>query len=209
MSADRIPSRPAEAVTGVVLAGGRGQRMGGVDKGLQALAGRPLVAHVLERLRPQVGEVLISANRHGDVYAAFGHTVLADAEADFAGPLAGVLAALSVCRTPWLVCVPCDAPKLPLDLAQRLHDAAAREGAAGALVCTRTVDGSQQLQPTFMLLHQRLAQPLRDALAHGERSAHRFAAAQGLVPVHFDGDAAFANLNTPQELASMERAWSC
>lgn len=198
-------------VTGVVLAGGRGQRMGGVDKGLLLLAGRPLVARVLDRLQPQVGAVSISANRQVDSYAAFGHPVLADENGDFAGPLAGVLAALSACRTPWLLCVPCDAPMLPLDLAQRLHDAAAREEAVGAVACTGPGDGNgllQQVQPTFLLLHQRLVLPLRETLARAERSVQRFAAAQGIVRVRFDDEAAFANVNTPQDLASMERAWS-
>ena len=198
-------------VTGVVLAGGRGQRMGGVDKGLLLLAGRPLVARVLDRLQPQVGAVSISANRQVDSYAAFGHPVLADENGDFAGPLAGVLAALSACRTPWLLCVPCDAPMLPLDLAQRLHDAAAREEAVGAVACTGPGDGNgllQQVQPTFLLLHQRLVLPLRETLARAERSVQCFAAAQGIVRVRFDDEAAFANVNTPQDLASMERAWS-
>ena len=198
-------------VTGVVLAGGRGQRMGGVDKGLLLLAGRPLVARVLDRLQPQVGAVSISANRQVDSYAAFGHPVLADENGDFAGPLAGVLAALSACRTPWLLCVPCDAPMLPLDLAQRLHDAAAREEAVGAVACTGPGDGNgllQQVQPTFLLLHQRLVLPLRETLARAERSVQRFAAAQGIVRVRFDDESAFANVNTPQDLASMERAWS-
>ena len=198
-------------VTGVVLAGGRGQRMGGVDKGLLLLAGRPLVVRVLDRLQPQVGAVSISANRQVDSYAAFGHPVLADENGDFAGPLAGVLAALSACRTPWLLCVPCDAPMLPLDLAQRLHDAAAREEAAGAVACTGPGDGNgllQQVQPTFLLLHQRLVLPLRETLARAERSVQRFAAAQGIVRVRFDDESAFANVNTPQDLASMERAWS-
>ena len=198
-------------VTGVVLAGGRGQRMGGVDKGLLLLAGRPLVARVLDRLQPQVGAVSISANRQVDSYAAFGHPVLADENGDFAGPLAGVLAALSACRTPWLLCAPCDAPMLPLDLAQRLHDAAAREEAVGAVACTGPGDGNgllQQVQPTFLLLHQRLVLPLRETLARAERSVQRFAAAQGIVRVRFDDEAAFANVNTPQDLALMERAWS-
>jgi len=220
--AGALPETLANEMTGVVLAGGRGQRMDGADKGLQMLAGRPLVAHVLARLRPQVSEVLISANRHVDAYAAFGHPVLMDEDGEMgarAGPLAGVLAALSACRTPWLVCVPCDAPRLPLDLAQRLRDAAecngaagdgaTAKGAAGALVCTGVGEGHQQLQPTFMLLDRRLAQPLREALARGERSVRRFAAAQGIVAVHFDDEAAFANLNTLQDLASMEQAWAC
>ena len=198
-------------VTGVVLAGGRGQRMGGVDKGLLLLAGRPLVVRVLDRLQPQVGAVSISANRQVDSYAAFGHPVLADENGDFAGPLAGVLAALSACRTPWLLCVPCDAPMLPLDLAQRLYEAAAREEAAGAFACTGPGDGNgllQRVQPTFLLLHQRLVLPLRETLARAERSVQRFAAAQGIVRVRFDDESAFANVNTPQDLASMERAWS-
>ncbi|HMX17345.1 MAG TPA: molybdenum cofactor guanylyltransferase, partial [Rhodocyclaceae bacterium] len=114
-------SGPAAAgVTGLVLAGGLGRRMGGADKGLLDYAGRALVAAAIERLRPQVGTLMVNANRNGEAYAAFGFPVLADAVAGFAGPLAGLQAGLAACTTPLLVTVPCDSPDAPRDLVARL-----------------------------------------------------------------------------------------
>ena len=113
-----FPSRAA--ITGLVLAGGRGQRLGGVDKGLQPWHGRALVDHAIERLAPQVAEVMISANRNAADYASRGARVLADAHGDFRGPLAGMLAGLRAAATPWLAVVPCDSPRLPIDLVERL-----------------------------------------------------------------------------------------
>lgn len=126
-------------ITGLVLAGGQGSRMGGVDKGLQLLDGQPLARLALQRLQPQVGALLLSANRHQGDYEAlaapFHAPVLADGLAGYAGPLAGFLAGLAHCATPWLLTVPCDSPRLPADLARRLADAAAREGADIAVAC--------------------------------------------------------------------------
>jgi molybdenum cofactor guanylyltransferase len=202
------PLPAAGEVSGVVLAGGRGRRMGGADKGLQQLAGQPLVAHVLARLRPQVGALFISANRHHTDYAVFGHPLLADADATFDGPLAGLCAARQACTTPWLASVPCDTPALPLDLVARLYAAAVGEGRAGAVACTPDGSGGEQVQPTFMLVHAALGEPLRLALGSGHLSAQRFAAEQQLARVHFDDPSAFANLNTAAELAALEQAWT-
>ncbi|MEJ6000065.1 molybdenum cofactor guanylyltransferase MobA [Paucibacter soli] len=187
----------AADITGLVLCGGRGSRMGGVDKGLQPLQGRPLVEHVLERLGPQVGTLLINANRNLARYAAYGHAVLADASEDFAGPLAGLLAGLQACRTPWLLAVPCDAPRLPLDLAARLHEAAERTGAAVALPVT------ERVQPVFCLLRQDLAPALNAYLAGGGHRVEACLRARPhvLVPFERDGDAAaFFNANSLDEL---------
>lgn len=194
-------------ITGLVLAGGRGLRMGGVDKGLQAFNGAPLAFHALERLRPQVGHVLINANRHHDTYSAWGVPVLADATRDFAGPLAGVLAGLQHCTTPWLLAVPCDAPGFPLDLASRLATAAAREGAKAAVAQDRDAQGQPRLQPVFCLVHVCLRDSLQAWLEGGGRKARSWLESQHAALELFDGpgDAlAFFNANTPQDLTSRE-----
>ena len=184
-----------EAITGLVLAGGRGQRMGGVDKGLQMLNGRPLVAHVLERLSPQVGPVMISANRHLDEYAAFGLPVLTDAEEDFKGPLAGLLAGLGAVQTDWLVCSPCDTPHLPLDLVARLL---AGRGAA-QIVLPKSEDG--RLQPLFALMHRSMQVSLAEAIAGGQRRVTDWMLGQNHCVVDLPGD--FRNVNSLSDLPAL------
>jgi molybdenum cofactor guanylyltransferase len=183
-------------ICGLVLAGGQGRRMGGIDKGLASLHGRPLVAHVVERLRPQVERLLISANRNIDTYAAFGE-VVADRVADFAGPLAGLDAGLHACPTPLLVTVPCDAPFLPADLVARL--AAARAAADADVAIART---GAQVHPVFALVSTRVRSQLAEFLARGERKAQAWTATLRVVEVAFDDvPEAFTNLNTRAELA--------
>lgn len=197
-----------EQITGLVLAGGRGSRMGGLDKGLVPFEGRPLVAHAIERLAPQVGPLLINANRHAEAYAAFGVPVVADALADYPGPLAGLLAGLEQAGTEWLVSVPCDTPRFPADLVARLAASAVAAGADVALPVTREPDGRQQPQPVFCLLRRALREPLAAFLARGERKIDRFTAGQKQVLVPFeraDDAAAFANANTREELAALAR----
>lgn len=214
----------ASQITGLVLAGGRGSRMGSVDKGLQLLAGQPLVAHALARLTPQVGTVLVSANRHLDLYATLGHPVLPDSLAGQPGPLAGLLAGLDACSTLYLASVPCDSPWLPLDLVARLA-AALQDGRARVAIAatrqpvtrqpvTRQPDPSQsatpqaggalQPQPVFCLLHTSVRDSLAAFAGSGQRSVERWAAAQGGVLVVFDDAAAFVNANTLQELAALQ-----
>jgi molybdenum cofactor guanylyltransferase len=173
----------------LVLAGGRGSRMGGVDKGLQLLDGRPLVSHVIERLAPQAGRVLISANRNLDAYAAFGHVVLPDTPGlEFAGPLAGMLAGLNaVPEDAWLLTAPCDCPLLPLDLGERLLAAAAPHGLAFAQAARE--------HPTHALLHASLRLPLAAHLHSGGRAVLGWMRAQPHGVARFDDEAAFANLN--------------
>ena len=180
-------SRPP--LHGLVLAGGRGTRMGGVDKGLQLLDGRPLVAHVVERLAPQVDRVRVSANRNLDAYAALGHPVLADPTGlEFAGPLAGMLAGLeAIPGDAWLLTAPCDCPRLPPDLAVRLLEAAAPHGIAFAQAARE--------HPTHALLHARLREPLRAHLEAGGRAVLRWMRSQPHGVAHFDDEAAFANFN--------------
>lgn len=182
-------------ITGLLLAGGEGRRMGGADKGLQLHRGRPLAAHVLERLAPQVAGVAISANRNLADYARFGWPVWPDLEQGFPGPLAGWLSGMRHAPTPWLASAPCDVPNLPLDLVQRLADAA---GAAGApLAIART---AEREQPVFAMLHRSLADDLQDYLGTGQRKVLGWTARHPCIQVLFDDAAAFRNLNTPQDL---------
>lgn len=189
------PAPVREAITGLVLAGGRGQRLGGVDKGLQPWRGLPLVDHAIARLAPQVGEVLVSANRNTADYARRGVRVLADASDDFPGPLAGILAALRASSTPWLAVVPCDSPRLPLDLVRRLAEGVAEGPGAVA----QRADG--RLEPVCCLLSTALADDLAAYLGDGGRKVEGWIARHA-APVRFDradDAAAFANLNRPED----------
>jgi len=194
----RAPAAPRDDVTGVVLAGGQGRRMGGVDKGLVELDGRPLVAHVIERLRPQVGALVINANQNVERYAAFGHPVVRDAVGGFAGPLAGLHAALAAAATPWIVTSPCDSPFLPADLVTRLARAAAAHEAT--LAVARTFE---QPHPVFALVRRDVRPHLDAFLAGGGRKIDAWYATLRVVEVPFDDEAdAFRNINTAAELAA-------
>ncbi|SDQ74087.1 molybdenum cofactor guanylyltransferase [Paraburkholderia fungorum] len=196
-------------ITGLLLAGGRGMRMGGVDKGLQLLHGEPLAAHVLKRLAPQTGALLISANRHPDTYAAlgapFGATVVADTLPGFPGPLAGLLAGLRAAGTTYVLSAPCDSPWLPADLAARL--ALAMDSAQADIATVTTVDGEGQksLHPVFALLRTTLADDLAAFLDAGERKVRAWYARHRAVEVVFGDERAFYNINSLQELADLER----
>ena len=191
----------AERITGVILAGGQGRRMGSVDKGLVALDGRPMVAHVLERLRPQVDEILINANQHHAEYAAFGHAVVADALGGFAGPLAGLQVALARASFPLLVTVPCDSPFLPADLVERL--ATALQAAQADLAVARTFD---QAHPVFALVRRAVLPHLEGFLDGGGRKIDAWYATLKTVEVAFDDEAeAFRNINTAAELEEASR----
>ncbi len=187
-------------IAGVVLAGGLGRRMGGVDKGLRLLQGRPLVQWVLERLTPQVDEVLINANQNVDEYAAFGHPVVADRIPGYAGPLAGLHAALSTTALPLLATVPCDSPFLPDDLVARLHQALAEKRAE--LAVARTFE---QAHPVFCLCRREVLPHLTEFLERGGRKIDQWYGTLKVVEVAFDDEAeAFSNINTLQELAQFE-----
>lgn len=194
---------PAEHITGVVLAGGRGSRMGGIDKGLQSHLGLPLALHALQRLSPQVGAVMVSANRHLDTYASFGVPVWPDAMADHPGPLAGFLAGLEHCEAPYLVTVPCDTPNFPTDLVARLAAGLFAQDAQIAVAATRDGDGVQ-VQPVFCLMATRLKDSLLEFIASGQRQVERWTALHRCATVLFDDVAAFANANTAQELQRLQ-----
>lgn len=191
-------------ITGLVLAGGRGSRMGGVDKGLQPYLGRTLVQHALQRLAPQVGALLVNANRHLEAYAAFGVPVCADALPDYPGPLAGLAAGLAQCRTPFLASVPCDSPQFPLDLVARLA-AGLAAGCADIAMARIAEDGAVRTQPVFCLLRCSLLPGLLQFLHGGQRKVERWTATQRCVQVHFDDAAAFANANTLHELQQLQQ----
>lgn len=185
------------AITGVILAGGLARRMGGVDKGLQVLAGRPLVAHVIERLAPQVGGLLINANRSHAEYGALGYALLADRIPDFAGPLAGLHAALVAAATPLVVTVPCDSPYLPRDLVARLHAAMLDQRADLAIA-----RAAGRVHPVFCLCRTALAPQLDIFLRQGGRRVMEWCAGAGGVEVDFDDQPdAFRNFNTLDDLA--------
>lgn len=204
---------PAD-ITGLVLAGGRGTRMGGVDKGLQPFRGVPLARHALLRLQPQVGSVLLNANRNLATYAAWGVPVWPDASADDVGPLAGFLTGLAHCPTPWLLTVPCDTPLFPPDLAARLA-AAAEQGGADIALAAAPEDGatgrsSVRPQPVFSLLRVGLLQSLQRFTQDGGRKIQAWTAQQRctLVPFVPPGDdaRAFFNANTLAELQQLEQS---
>ena len=190
----------APDVTGLVLAGGLGRRMGGVDKGLVPLAGRPMVEHVLAALRPQVREVWINANRNQDRYAASGHRVIEDSVGGYLGPLAGVLSALERLDSGFLLTVPCDAPLLATDLAVRLHAACLAAGADLAVAS----DGERQ-HPVFLLLRAGLAPALAAYLEGGGRKIDTWFQQVKTVEVAFvDEPETFVNVNDPDERARVE-----
>jgi molybdenum cofactor guanylyltransferase len=187
------------AVTGLILAGGQGRRMGGVDKGLQVLRGKAMVEWVLARFSPQVDEVLINANQNRERYACFGHRVIADDIAGFAGPLAGLQAGLKAASHPLVVTCPCDSPFLPPDLVRRLRDALEHEGADLAVAKT-----GDQPHPVFSLVRREVLPDLTRFLESGGRKIDAWYASLKTVEVDFGDEAeAFSNINTREEL----QAW--
>ena len=183
-----------EGVTGIVLAGGQGRRMGGVDKGLQPLRGRPMVAWAIERLAPQVDEILLNANQNAEAYAKFGYRVVPDSVGGFAGPLAGLHAGLKAAAHPLVVTVPCDSPFLAMDLVSRL------KGKLGnnQLAVAKTGD---QPHPVFALVRRSVLPHLEAFLAGGGRKIDAWYATLAVIEVSFDDEPnAFRNINTLEEL---------
>jgi molybdenum cofactor guanylyltransferase len=186
-------------VTGLVLAGGMGRRMDSRDKGLVEFRGKPMVAHVIERIAPQVGQVLINANRNAEQYASFGHPVIGDEVGGFAGPLAGLHAGMRVCTTELIVTAPCDSPFLPLDLVARLHEA--MENDIADLAVARTGGFAQ---PVFALYNVSLLPSLTQFLESGGRKIDAWYATHRMVEVEFADESAFANINTADELQQLQ-----
>jgi molybdenum cofactor guanylyltransferase len=186
-------------ITGLVLAGGRGIRMGGVDKGLQNHKGMPLALQALLRLQPQVGAAMINANRNLGAYESMGVPVWPDAQGEFPGPLAGMQVGLERCETPYLVTVPCDTPNFPLDLVERLAQGLDGENAELAMAATRE-GGQVMAQPVFCLLRAELLESLIKYLQSGQRKIDRWTAQHRAAIVVFDDASAFANANTIEEL---------
>lgn len=199
------------AITGLILSGGRGTRMGGVDKGLQNFRGLPLAMQTLMRLQLQshpLQEVLINANRNLSAYESLGVPVWPDSIDGFAGPLAGFLTGLERCETPLLLTVPCDTPLFPLDLVARLYQALHGQDADMAMACAPETDGAVRLQPVFCLLKIELLESLVKFTQNGGRKIDAWTSRHNCVHVPFDlpGDSmqAFANANTLAELQQLE-----
>lgn len=188
-------------ITGILLAGGQGRRMGGVDKGLVPLSGKPMAQWALERLAPQVDELLVNANQNAEAYATFGHRVVPDAVGGFAGPLAGLHAGLSAARHPLAVTVPCDSPFLPEDLVARLQTALEENRADLAVAKT-----GAQAHPVFALVRRAVLPHLEAFLNSGGRKIDAWYASLKVVEVSFDDQPqAFSNINTRDELAGFEK----
>lgn len=192
------PNKLGGDIAGVILAGGRGSRLGGGDKGLVDVAGRPMISHVIDRFAPQVSTLSINANRNAARYLEFGYAVVADTLGNFAGPLAGIAAALQHCACTYLAIAPCDSPFLPSDLVVRLATALenAPTGISVAMSGTR-------LQPVFALISTTLLVSLTDYLAGGSRKISPWYRQQNMVEVDFGVDESpFANINSPDDLAA-------
>ena len=200
--ASRLSPHASQRITGVILAGGQGRRMGGVDKGLRELRGKPMIEWVLERFAPQVDAVLINANQNLELYARLGHPVITDEIGGFAGPLAGLQCALRAARHPLVATVPCDSPFLPADLVARLDTALQVRQAQLAVART----GSQP-HPVFCLCRHDVLPHLTQFLAGGGRKIDAWYATLRVVEVAFDDEPdAFSNINTPEELSAFENA---
>ena len=190
----------SKPITGLILAGGLARRMGGIDKGLQNFRGKRLVDHVYERLAPQVGGIIVNANQNHDAYKTFGVRVVSDAFGNFAGPLAGLHAGLSVSRRPYLVSVPCDTPFLPADLVERLLARLEESGADIAVAKT-----GDQPHPVICLARRSVLEHLSKFLKGGGRKVDAWYASLNVTEVAFDDEArAFSNINTPEDLANLE-----
>ncbi|MBE0590559.1 MAG: molybdenum cofactor guanylyltransferase MobA [Hydrogenophaga sp.] len=205
------PIQPGQ-ITALVLAGGRGSRMGGVDKGLQNFNGTPLALHTVLRLQMQagglIGDLMINANRNLSAYEAFGAPVWPDTLSDYAGPLAGFMTGMERCETPYLLTAPCDTPLFPLDLAQRLAQAFEDDSTEIAMAAAREEDGQVRTQPVFCLMRVNLLESLVAFTQAGGRKIDRWTDQHRTVVVTFDqpGDdsRAFCNANTLAELHALE-----
>jgi len=194
----------AEQITGLILAGGRAQRMGGIDKGLIPFHQKPLIETTIQRLKVQVGPILINANRNITKYAVYGYPVIMDETPDFSGPLAGFLMGLKNCKTPYLLTTPCDSPLFPEDLATKLASELEQANLDLVYASSKEADGKVWAQPVFCLMRANLQDSLISFLDKGDLKIDRWFKELKSGTVIFDNAQAFANANTPEELQSLE-----
>ena len=195
-----------DQITGLILAGGRAQRMGGIDKGLIPFHGKPLIESSLARLKNQVASILINANRNITKYASYGYPIIMDETPDFSGPLAGFTAGLKECKTPYLLTTPCDSPLLPTDLGTKLATEMERGNFQLVYASSKETDGKVWAQPVFCLLRADLQGPLESYLQKGDLKIDHWFKELRCSTVVFDDAQAFANVNTPEELKLLEDA---
>jgi molybdopterin-guanine dinucleotide biosynthesis protein A len=194
----------AEHITGLILAGGRAQRMGGIDKGLIPFLGKPLIVSAISRLQNQVGSILINANRNITKYASYGYPVILDETPDFSGPLAGFSIGLKACKTPYLLTSPCDSPLLPLDLGVLLAAEMERGDFQLVYASSKESDGKVWAQPVFCLMRADLLDALKLFLEKGNLKIDHWFKELHSGTVIFENANAFANINTPEELKTLE-----
>jgi molybdopterin-guanine dinucleotide biosynthesis protein A len=198
----------SEDITGLILAGGRAQRMGGIDKGLIPFHGKPLIESAIKRLKPQVSTILINANRSITKYSHYGYPVLMDETPDFSGPLAGFSVGLKHCKTLYLLTSPCDSPLLPTDLAQKMAVELESNNLELVFASLKEDDGKVWSQPVFCLMKSDLQDSLNAFLSKGDLKIDRWFKVLRSGTVVFENAQAFANVNTPEELAALEKVSS-
>ena len=194
----------SKKITGLILAGGRAQRMGGIDKGLIPFHNKPLIESAIERLKPQVASILINANRNITKYAHYGYPVIMDETPDFSGPLAGFSIGLKHCQTPYLLTSPCDSPLLPSDLAEKMV-AELELNNLDLVYASSLEDGKAWAQPVFCLMRSNLRDSLMNFLNKGDLKIDRWFKELHSGTVIFENALAFANVNTPEELEALEK----
>jgi molybdopterin-guanine dinucleotide biosynthesis protein A len=192
-------------ITGLILAGGRAQRMGGIDKGLIPFHGKLLIELALSRLKPQVSTILINANRSITKYSYYGYPVLMDETPDFSGPLAGFSVGLQHCKTPYLLTSPCDSPLLPTNLAEKMAIELEQNNLELVYASSQEADGKIWAQPVFCLMRNNLQDSLNVFLSQGDLKIDRWFKTVRSGTVVFEDPQAFANVNTPEELAALEQ----
>ena len=198
----------SEHITGLILAGGRAQRMGGIDKGLIPFQGKPLIESAISRLKPQVSTILINANRSITKYSHYGYPVLMDETPDFSGPLAGFSVGLKHCKTPYLLTSPCDSPLLPVDLAKKMAAQLDNNDLELVFASSKEGDGKIWSQPVFCLMKSDLQDSLDAFLSKGDLKIDRWFKELRSGTVVFENPQAFSNVNTPEELADLEKVSS-
>jgi molybdopterin-guanine dinucleotide biosynthesis protein A len=198
----------SEHITGLILAGGRAQRMGGIDKGLIPFHGKPLIESAISRLKPQVSTILINANRSITKYSHYGYPVLMDETPDFSGPLAGFSVGLKHCKTPYLLTSPCDSPLLPVDLATKMAAQLEDKDLELVFASSKEDDGKIWSQPVFCLMKSNLQDSLDAFLSKGDLKIDRWFKELRSGTVVFENSQAFANVNTLEELAALEKVSS-